>query len=281
MSELLTAKDVEVKIFKKVRFGGYSVPEVEDFLNQVADDLEAYVTQLDEKDARIQELESFVKKQEAMTDAIKDALIQARKAAKDMEEQARTQTEKILAEADEEAKKHVAEADGLVQARIDEAERKANDIIAQAKISAEEISQSTQNERAKAEYSLSNIEQELESKRREADEKANEILSSARAEAKKIIGDAERETAEYESQIRFLNLQKQQFLKDAYSLLIDFGKIVDRAQEDIDAETAEFPPEEIPAKEPENTPAPEIHTVKISEQPNEAAETVNDTAEEE
>ena len=95
MSDLLTAKDVEVKIFKKVRFGGYSVPEVEDFLNQVADDLEAYVTQLDEKDARIQELEAFVKKQEAMTDAIKDALIQARKAAKDMEEQARTQTEKF------------------------------------------------------------------------------------------------------------------------------------------------------------------------------------------
>ena len=40
MNELLTAKDVEVKVFKKVRFGGYSVPEVEDFLNQVADDLE-------------------------------------------------------------------------------------------------------------------------------------------------------------------------------------------------------------------------------------------------
>ena len=41
MSELLTAKDVEVKIFKKARFGGYVIAEVEDFLNQVADDLEA------------------------------------------------------------------------------------------------------------------------------------------------------------------------------------------------------------------------------------------------
>ena len=27
MNELLTAKDVEVKVFKKSRFGGYSVPE--------------------------------------------------------------------------------------------------------------------------------------------------------------------------------------------------------------------------------------------------------------
>ena len=43
--------------------------------------------------------------------------------------------------------------------------------------------------------------------------------------------------------MRFLNLQKQQFLKDAYSLLIDFGKIIDRAQEDIDAEIAAEAPE--------------------------------------
>ena len=238
MSDLLTAKDVEVKIFKKVRFGGYSVPEVEDFLNQVADDLEAYVTQIDEKDARIQELESFVKKQESMTDAIKDALIQARKAAKDMEEQARTQTEKILAEADEEAKQHVAEADGLVQARLDEAERKAKDIIAQARISAEEITQSTQDRRAKAKHSLSSIEQELETRRREAEAQAEEIISSAKAEARKLLDDAERETSHHEGQMRYLSLQKQQFLKDAYSLLIDFGKIIDRAQEDIDAEIA-------------------------------------------
>ena len=238
MSDLLTAKDVEVKIFKKVRFGGYSVPEVEDFLNQVADDLEAYVTQIDEKDARIQELESFVKKQESMTDAIKDALIQARKAAKDMEEQARTQTEKILAEADEEAKQHVAEADGLVQARLDEAERKAKDIIAQARISAEEITQSTQDRRAKAEHSLSSIEQELETRRREAEAQAEEIISSAKAEARKLLDDAKRESEHHEGQMRYLSLQKQQFLKDAYSLLIDFGKIIDRAQEDIDAEIA-------------------------------------------
>ncbi len=265
MSDLLTAKDVEVKIFKKVRFGGYSVPEVEDFLNQVADDLEAYVTQIDEKDARIQELESFVKKQEAMTDAIKDALIQARKAAKDMEEQARTQTEKILSDADEEAKKHVAEADGLVQARLDEAERKANDIIAQAKITAEEITQSTQDKRAKAEHSLSNIEYELQTRRHEAETKAEEILSSAKAEARKLLDNAALEASQHEGQMRFLNLQKQQFLKDAYSLLIDFGKIIDRAQEDIDAEIAaeapehrDYSPEPAPGQ-PEEEPANDFY----------------------
>lgn len=273
MSELLTAKDVEVKIFKKVRFGGYSVPEVEDFLNQVADDLEAYVTQLDEKDARIQELEAFVKKQESMTDAIKDALIQARKAAKDMEEQARTQTEKILAEADEEAKRHVAEADGLVQARIDEAERKANDIIAQARINAEEITQSTQDRRAKAEHSLSSIEHELNAKRQEAEAHAEAILSSAKAEAKKLLDDAEREASQHEGQMRYLSSQKQQFLKDAYSLLIDFGKIIDRAQEDIDAEIAAGTPE---YREYSNDSAPAYtEPAPAPEQPEEPANDIS------
>ena len=236
MSELLTAKDVEVKVFKKVRFGGYSVPEVEDFLNQVADDLEAYVSQLDEKDARIQELEAFVKKQEAMTDAIKDALIQARKAAKDMEEQARSQTEKIIADAKEEAGRHIAEADGLVQARIDEAERKAADMLAHARISADEITRASQDRQTKAEESLSNIEGELEARRREAEIKADEILSSAKTEARKLVSDAQREAEGYTGQMKFLNLQKQKFLNDAYSLLIDFGKVIDKAQDEIEAE---------------------------------------------
>ena len=57
--DLLTAKDVEIKVFKKVRFGGYAIAEVEDFLNQVADDLEAYAMQIEEKDSRIQELEEY------------------------------------------------------------------------------------------------------------------------------------------------------------------------------------------------------------------------------
>lgn len=239
MSDLLTAKDVEVKQFKKVRFGGYSVPEVEDFLNQVADDIEAYAIQLDEKDARIQELEEYAKKQDAMTDAIKDALIQARKSAKEIEEKAQEQTEKIIAEAREQAAKIISEADGKVQARLDEADVKAQEVISRAKVSAEEMTQASQDRRAKADKGLAAIEQELESRRHEAEVKAEEILSSARTEARKILADAEKEASEYDGQIRFLNLRKQQFLKDAYSLVMDFGKVLERAQAEIDGDIEE------------------------------------------
>lgn len=243
MSDLLTAKDVEVKVFKKVRFGGYSVPEVEDFLNQVADDFEAYAIQLDEKETRIQELESFVKKQEGMTDAIKDALIQARRAAQDMEDKAKENAEKIIAEAKAEAEKHISEADGKVQEQIEEADRKAADITAKAKASADEMIKNSQDKRAKAELSRANIEQELEAQRREAKNQAEDILASARIEARKLIADAEKEVNEYEKQIRFLSLQKQNFVKNTMSLLIDFGKIIDKAQQDIDDETDSIMPE--------------------------------------
>ena len=238
MSDLLTAKDVEVKVFKKVKFGGYSVPEGEDFLNQVADDLEAYTIQLDEKEARVQELEAFVKKQEGMTDAIKDALIQARKAAQDMEEQAKVNAEKIIADAQVEAEKHIAEADGKVQERVDEADRRADEIVAKAENRANEIIQASQNRKVQAEQSRANIEHELESQRREAQDKADEILIKARAEAQRLISDAEKQIADYEKQIRFLHLQKQQFLKNSVSLLMDLGNVLDRAQQDIDEEMA-------------------------------------------
>ena len=225
MSDLLTAKDVEVKAFRKVKFGGYSVPEVEDFLNQVADDIEAYTMQLDEKEARIQELEAFVKKQEAMTDAIKDALIQARKAAKDIEEQAKVNTEKIIADAKAEAAKHVEEAD-----------KKAAEVISNAEAKAAEMLQSSQDKSAKAELSRANIEQELESFRSGAQKQADEILNNAKNEAKKLMTDAEREVENYETQIKFLSLQKQQFIKNAVSLLYDFGRVMDKAQQEIDEE---------------------------------------------
>lgn len=230
MTDLLTAKDVEVKVFKKVRFGGYSIPEVEDFLNQVAEDIEAYSMQLDEKDARILELEAFVKKQEAMTDAIKDALIQARKAAKDIEEQAKVNTEKIIADAQSEAAQ-----------KVKEAEDRAAVIISSAQTQAANLIQTSQDKRVQAEETRASIEHELENYRNEAKQKADVIINNAKDEAKKIMTDAEREIENYEKQLQFLSLQKQQFVKNTLSLLFEFGEVMDKAQQEIDDEMASMP----------------------------------------
>lgn len=258
MSDLLTAKDVEVKEFKKVRFGGYAIPEVEDFLNQVADDLEAYALQIDERDARIVELESYAKKQDEMTDAIKDALIQARQAAKEMEDKAQSEHDSIVNEAKDEAERILTEARSNVQVQVEAAERKANEILAQARTSASEAVQASKDKRDKAEQTLAEIEHEIAERRQKADSEAEGILANARAEARKIVAEAREQEEDYQKSIQFLSLKKQQFLKDTVSMLLDFGKIIEDAQEETDealkAATMPDPSYEIP--EPQLPPSP-------------------------
>ena len=272
MMELLTAKDVEVKAFKKVSFGGYAVQEVEDFLNQVADDFETYAMRLNERETRIRELEEYVKKQESMTDMIKDALIQARKGAKEMEEQARAQTEQILADARVEAEKYLSEANSKVEEitsqadttisnaektaaeivaeanaksreidsqshmRLDEAEKAAAEIITKAKASAAGLLQEAQDMRLEAERRWADLEQDLSHRKKEASEQIEQTLASARSEAKRLVEDASKEVATYNNRLRFLNLKKQQFLKDTVALLLDFGKTIDKAQQEFEVE---------------------------------------------
>lgn len=270
--ELLTAKDVEVKAFKKVSFGGYAVQEVEDFLNQVADDFETYAMRLNERETRIRELEEYVKKQESMTDMIKDALIQARKGAKEMEEEARAQTEQILADARVEAEKCLSEANSRVEEitsqadttisnaektaaeivaeanaksreidsqshmQLDEAEKAAAEIIAKAKASAAGILQEAQDMRLETERRWADLEQDLSHRKKEASEQIEQTLASARAEAKRLVEEASKEVENYNNRLRFLNLRKQQFLKDTVALLLDFGKTIDKAQQEFEVE---------------------------------------------
>ncbi len=71
------------------------------------------------------------------------------------------------------------------------------------------------------------------------------------------MSDAEHAAEDYTGQMKYLNLQKQKFLNDAYSLLIEFGKVIDRAQEGIETKDV-MPPEQAEANEvkpDENTPA--------------------------
>jgi len=272
MPDLLTAKDVEVRAFKKVSFGGYAIPEVEEFLNQVADDIETYALRLEESERRIQELEDLVQKQESMTDMIKDALIQARKGAKEMEEQARAQTEQILADARVEAEKYLSEANSKVEEitsqadttisnaektaadivakanaksreidsqshmQLDEAEKTAAEIIAKAKASAAGILQEAQDMRLETEKRWADLEQDLSHRKKEASEQIEQTLASARSEAKRLVEDASKEVENYNNRLCFLNLRKQQFLKDTVALLLDFGKTIDKAQQEFEVE---------------------------------------------
>lgn len=174
---------------------------------------------------------------------IKDALIQARKSAKEMEEQAQLERERILEQARHDADEQVAEVksrledlDFELQGRLEEADRSAKELLSEARATASGIVQEAQEIRQKAQASWDSLEQEIAVRRKKASEEVEETLVAARIEARRIIDQSSTELEAYESRLRFLNLKKQQFLRDTVSLLIDFGQMVDKAQQEFELE---------------------------------------------
>ena len=104
------------------------------------------------------------------------------------------------------------------------------------RVTASGIVQEAQEIRQKAQLSWDNLEQEIAARRKKASEEIEESLVAARIEARRIIEQSSTEVESYESRLRFLNLKKQQFLRDTVSLLIDFGQMVDKAQQEFELE---------------------------------------------
>ena len=120
--------------------------------------------------------------------------------------------------------------------QLDEAEKTAAEIIAKAKASAAGILQEAQDMRLETEKRWADLEQDLSHRKKEASEQIEQTLASARSEAKRLVEDASKEVENYNNRLCFLNLRKQQFLKDTVALLLDFGKTIDKAQQEFEVE---------------------------------------------
>ncbi|MDR1621174.1 MAG: DivIVA domain-containing protein [Synergistaceae bacterium] len=223
MSDLLTAKDVELKIFKKASFGGYSIPDVEEFLNQIAEDLEAYALRQSEQQRRVFELEEALKRHEAMKDTIKDALILAQKSAKDKEDEAKHQAELIVAKA--EAK--MSEFDLQGRRRLEEAEDTADGIIADARASASQIAKEAEAMREEAKKRLEGVDAEVAQRIAEANDRASDITASARLEARRVTGKVKHEIEESKRELSALQVEKRRFLRDASELVAAFTHVLE------------------------------------------------------
>ena len=235
MSELITAKDVELRIFKKVSFGGYAISDVEEFLNQIAEDLETYVMRLNERERRIYELEETLKRHEEMKDTIKDALILAQQSAKDKEEEARHQAEIILAKA--EAK--LGEIDDKGRRRVEEAEGTADEIIAAARTAAAQIIKNAEEMKEEAQKRLNGVELEISRHMEEANEKASDITAAARLEARRVTGKVKHEIEENKKEMSDIIQEKRRFLRDSEELVSEFMHIIEEAAKKLDKHYAE------------------------------------------
>ena len=95
---MLSVKDINNKRFEQAR-PGYKTEEVDDFLREIARDIERYQRDKEESEKKIAVLVESVREYKKDEEALKDALIGAQKQSRTIIADAQLQADKILSEA--------------------------------------------------------------------------------------------------------------------------------------------------------------------------------------
>jgi cell division initiation protein len=109
---MYTPLDIENKKFAKQIMNGYSVEEVDDFLDQLTVDYEKMYKEASENKRRIEELEKSVEHYKTIEGTLQNTLVMAQSAADEVKNIAKQQAEQIVKEAEGSARKS---ADDLTQ----------------------------------------------------------------------------------------------------------------------------------------------------------------------
>lgn len=112
---MFTPLDIENKKFAKQIMNGYSVEEVDDFLDQLTLDYEKMYKEASENKRRIEELEKSVEHYKTIEATLQNTLVMAQSAADEVKNIAKQQADQIIKEAEGSARKS---ADDLEQAII-------------------------------------------------------------------------------------------------------------------------------------------------------------------
>ena len=107
---MLTPLDIENKRFSKQMMNGYSVEEVDDFLDEIGVDYAKKNKELTETTKKIKEMEEEVEKYKTIENTLQDTLIIAQTAAEEVKRVAKQQADQIIADTKANAQK---EADDL------------------------------------------------------------------------------------------------------------------------------------------------------------------------
>ncbi len=106
---MLTPLDIENKKFSKQMMNGYSVDEVDEFLDEVTADYEKLYKETTEAKNKIEDMQEDMAKYKNIENTLNNTLIMAQTAADDVKNLAKQQAEAILNEAQANAKHAVAE----------------------------------------------------------------------------------------------------------------------------------------------------------------------------
>lgn len=101
---MLTPLDIENKKFSKQMMNGYSVEEVDDFLDELTEDYEKLYKEVAESKNKMDELQENVEKYKGIESTLQNTLVMAQLAADDIKKAAQKEADKILLDAQGDAR---------------------------------------------------------------------------------------------------------------------------------------------------------------------------------
>ena len=106
---MLTPLDIENKKFSKQMMNGYSVNEVDEFLDELTADYEKLYKETTDSKNKIADMQEEMAKYKNIESTLNNTLIMAQTAAEDVKNLAKQQADNILSEAQANAKQAVTE----------------------------------------------------------------------------------------------------------------------------------------------------------------------------
>ena len=106
---MYTPLDIENKKFAKQMMNGYSVEEVDNFLDELTLDYEKLYKEVNENKSKITELESGIKKYQNLESTIQNTLIMAQSTAEEIKKVAKQEADQLIKDAQGTAKQQVME----------------------------------------------------------------------------------------------------------------------------------------------------------------------------
>lgn len=119
---MITPLDIENKKFAKQMMNGYSVEEVDDFLDEITKDYEKLYKESSENKRKIDELEKSISHYKTIETTLQNTLVMAQSAADEVKTLAKQQAEQIVKDAEGEARKSLDELTQTITIRKKELE---------------------------------------------------------------------------------------------------------------------------------------------------------------
>ena len=97
---MITAQDIREKTFEKSKFGGYDMAEVDEFLEEIADDLTNSQKESSVLKSKMKVLVDKIEEYRSNESALNQSILSAQKLAQQIESEARAKAEKMIADAE-------------------------------------------------------------------------------------------------------------------------------------------------------------------------------------